>query len=254
MKITRFLKELPFLAVAALCAVLVVCSNAGETRSALSYQSQVYNASIRSSNIGVSLVENGHVVASRDNIINSADNNAWSERGGEDALLKGLPLSDVEIGVTYDERLAVANTGDINEYVRLIIKTYWEGPDGKQVDLDPSLIRLEYVNTNLWLRDDSWSDGAPHPETTVLYYKNILEPGAVSLPATETLTIDGIAATAVEEKVEQTPAGKIYTTTYTYNGLSFVVEVEADAVQTGHASDAMKSAWGIDALSTVLNR
>ena len=253
MKMTRFLKELPFLAVAVLCAVLIVCSNAGETRSALSYQSQVYNATISSSNIGVSLVENGHVVASRDNIINSADDNDWSERGGENALLKGLPLTEIEIGVTYDEALAVANSGDIKEYVRLIIKTYWEGPDGKKVDLDPSLIRLEYVNTDLWFRDDSWSDGNHHPETTVLYYKEILEPGHVTAPATQSLTIDGIAAAEVEETVDDTPAGKVYTTTYTYNGLSFVVEAEADAIQTSHASDAMKSAWGIDALSTVLN-
>ena len=37
------------------------------------------------------------------------------------------------------------------------------------------------------------------------------------------------------------------TTTYKYDGVEFHVDVEADAVQTHNAQDAIKSAWGADA-------
>ena len=33
---------------------------------------------------------------------------------------------------------------------------------------------------------------------------------------------------------------------YDYDGASFVVEAEVDAVQTHNARDAIKSAWGVD--------
>ena len=34
--------------------------------------------------------------------------------------------------------------------------------------------------------------------------------------------------------------------TYDYDGASFVVEAEVDAVQTHNAQSAIKSAWGVD--------
>ena len=33
---------------------------------------------------------------------------------------------------------------------------------------------------------------------------------------------------------------------YTYNGYTFTLDAEVDAVQTHNAKDAIKSAWGID--------
>ena len=36
------------------------------------------------------------------------------------------------------------------------------------------------------------------------------------------------------------------TMTYDYDGASFVVEAEVDAVQTHNAQSAIKSAWGVD--------
>ena len=37
------------------------------------------------------------------------------------------------------------------------------------------------------------------------------------------------------------------TTTYDYDGVTFNVEAQVDAVQTHNAEDAIKSAWGVDA-------
>ena len=33
---------------------------------------------------------------------------------------------------------------------------------------------------------------------------------------------------------------------YTYDGYTFTLEAEVDAIQTHNAKDAIKSAWGID--------
>ena len=56
------------------------------------------------------------------------------------------------------------------------------------------------------------------------------------------------AVKAVVDKVTTEKKGKttIITTTYTYNGLRFVLEAEAEGVQTHNAVDAIKSAWGRD--------
>ena len=50
---------------------------------------------------------------------------------------------------------------------------------------------------------------------------------------TETKTVDGKTVTTI-------------TTTYTYDDQFFALEVQADAVQTHNAEDAIKSAWGRD--------
>ena len=39
---------------------------------------------------------------------------------------------------------------------------------------------------------------------------------------------------------------KTITTVYDYDGYSFQIEAEVDAVQTHNAVDAIKSAWGVD--------
>ena len=40
--------------------------------------------------------------------------------------------------------------------------------------------------------------------------------------------------------------GKSITYTYKYNGYTFHIDAEVDAVQTHNAKDAIKSAWGVD--------
>mgnify|MGYP000974468329 CR=1 FL=1 len=40
--------------------------------------------------------------------------------------------------------------------------------------------------------------------------------------------------------------GKTITYTYKYNGYTFHIDAEVDAVQTHNAKDAIKSAWGVD--------
>lgn len=58
----------------------------------------------------------------------------------------------------------------------------------------------------------------------------------------DTLRIDPKIATDVEKTVKD----KTITYTYKYNGYTFHIDAEVDAVQTHNAKDAIKSAWGVD--------
>ena len=59
--------------------------------------------------------------------------------------------------------------------------------------------------------------------------------------------MDGGIAEKVTETVETGEDGRTtITTTYDYNGVNFMLEVEVDAVQTHNAVSAIRSAWGVD--------
>ena len=123
----------------ALAVVLLLGSTIGSTRAALTYYSENYTAEITVSQIGVSLVENGKVVSSRD-----YEKNEWkmANNAGEGAangtLLKGM-LKDGEklaLNKSYEEKLSVRNSGTIDEYVRM---RNWNqnsrSPGGEQKEL-----------------------------------------------------------------------------------------------------------------------
>lgn len=251
----KFLKrDLPFLSVLAVAVCMLLFSSANATRSALRYESQIYKGEVEVKNIGITLLENGEFVARRDNIIVEGDN-AWdksdndADNDADGALFTRLlgAGESLKIGYKYDEALSVRNSGTIPQYCRMIIRRYWADETGKRLDRDVDYIDLHFTGT--WLEDRSWSDAAAHPETTVLYYPSILQPGEETSPATDYLTIKNFAAASVtENRVQKPGGGYVITTTYNYDGLRFVLEVEADAVQTHNASAAMISAWGDDFL------
>lgn len=246
-------RDLPFILFLGLAIVLLLLSSANVTRSAQRYESNLYKAEVQASNIGVTLMENGSAVSWRDNTVinsNGQEDNAWNTADGRGKLLNHMATGEqgVEIGVAYPEQVAVKNSGDIPIYCRLILRRYWMQNGVKLQEKNPDYIRFEFANTDKWVRDYSWSDSSDsseHPETIVLYYTDTLQPGAVTLPATSTLTIDEMTAGKVTETRRETSPGHwLITTVYDYDGLNFVVEAEADAVQTHNAGDAMISAWG----------
>ena len=254
----KFFKEIMFSLSVLAGVLLVILSTGNETRAALSYQTEVYKAKIQTSQIGVTLLENGNKVASRDNE-EVAGNNRWvyfpsydpDERTSVGTLNFNNQFKNAnpKIGCAYTEKLAVKNSGNIDTYVRLIIRKYWTDGSGKLVNKDPGLIKLyldptdEDAKEDAWIEDTNWGDDTLHPETTVLYYKNKLGPGETTPPAVNRLQIDEDAATTVERTPHE--GGYTVTTTYVYDNKTFVIEVEADAVQTNNAADAMRSAWGL---------
>lgn len=222
----------------ALAVLLLIGSAVGSTQAALTIYSEEYTARIETPQIGVTLIENGNKRWDW-----NYSGNGWegANHGGTE-LLQDMLGSDekLAVGKKYTEKLEVLNSGDIDEYVRVRIYKYWskEGEDGeekKDTSLSPDLIDLHLVQ-------DQWVIGNTTPECTELYYKGILKKGSRAAFA-DTIRIDDKIASAVEIRTD----GNKITTTYKYDGATFHVDVEVDAVQTHNAADAIKSAWGVDA-------
>lgn len=248
-----FKRNIAFILICAVAAGTMCYSNIRITRAAgtaPAIKSAVYEGTVSQQQIGVSLYENGVLVASRDNTATDTDN-MWVY-GGTQTLFDNVPGLDktIILGKEYDMALQVGNSGNIAEYVRLVIHKYWERVDGedkqnadKKPDLDPNYIDVHFVNIDdaHWKMDDTWPN-ASHPETIVLYYNQPLQPGEMTVPATDKLTVDGLTAKSVKTWQE----GNITHTVYDYDGVQLALEAEVDAVQTHSAHDALVSAWGAD--------
>lgn len=225
-----------------LAAVLLLTSALGSAQAALTYFSEEYDAAIALPDIGITLVENGTGVSTRDY---TGSDDVWTTTHGEllaNMLAEGESL---ELGHTYDEVLAVTNSGNIDEYVRVKVYRYWTDADGQKLtNLDPALIDLHWVNTDgAWVEDVS----ARTSERSIFYYTSVLGVDETTVPLTDTLTVSEALARKVTRTFEKTAEGTVVTTTYDYDGVKFVIEAEADAVQTHNAEDAITSAWGVTA-------
>lgn len=235
---------------------LLLFGSIGGARAALTYYSDTYSSQVRMYDIGVTLRENGTKVAWRDYDSKKADGTWKTQKGailGETLINKETGEKEpVEPGRKYDMELCVENSGNINEYIRVTIYKYWlkEGSldaDGNKTDsseklqeLDPELIKLNFINTNFWIEDTL----AKTKERTVLYYNQVLEEEEWTRPFADSLMIDGSIAQKVTQK-ETTVNGRTeIVTTYDYDGVQFWIEVEVDAVQEHNAEDAIWSAWG----------
>ncbi len=219
-------------------AVLLIGSTVGSTRAALTYYSENYGAEVTVSNIGVSLLENGETVSRRD----YDSNGEWNETSG--ALLADLQEETIVPGKEYDEALAVSNSGSIDSYVRVILNKSWTDSEGStDPNLSPELIDLNLLTDNGWIIDEDASTA----ERTILYYTNILPAGETTPALSDTVRIDPAVADKVTEEVATDENGyKTITFTYAYDGYTFELEAEVNAVQTHNAQDAIKSAWGVD--------
>ena len=223
----------------ALAVVMLLGGSIGGTRAALTYYSETYTSRIQMYDIGVSLLENDREISWRD--YSSAGDGTWNENTGtllENMLPEGETLT---LGKRYQENLKVRNTGTINQYVRVNIYKYWLDAEGKKLrDLSPDLIDLNLVNLGTdWIEDE----GARTPERTVLYYNKLLYAEGNGVSETP-LVIDDSIAKKVSQETKKEGAYTTITTTYDYDGVSFRIEVEVDAVQEHNAEDAVWSAWG----------
>ena len=85
-------------------------------------------------------------------------------------------------------------------------------------------------------------------ERTVLYYSKLLyaegEGASETSLFADSLTIDDSIAKKVSQETKKDGNYTTIITTYDYDGVSFRIEVEVDAVQEHNAQDAVWSAWG----------
>ena len=228
-------------------AALLLTGTIGGSRAALSYYSDNYLLAMQMQKIGVTLNENGRAIAWRD--YDESFEDQWDEQGA--ALLANMLGEDetLKLDVAYPEALSVTNSGTVDEYVRVRIYRYWvDADEEKQKDLDPQLIELGLVNPGAWREDTAVAT----PERMVLYYQGILPAGGTTPNFMESVTISGDVARAVKRETKTVVGedGNTYRTietTYAYNGMDFRLVVEADAVQTHNAEEAVPSAWGVGA-------
>ena len=225
-------------------ALLLVGSTVGSTRAALTYYSENYSAQMNMQSIGVSLLENDKVVSSRDYV----SNNEWKGTS-QGTLLTNLLGKDETFtpGKKYNEAISVKNSGTIDTFVRVIITKSWQDEKGnKNTNLSPDLIELNFLTDNGWQVAAAQST----TERTVLYYTKALKAGKPTPALSDTLRINPSIASDVTKPVpeseKESEKGKTITYTYKYNGYTFHIDAEVDAVQTHNAKDAIKSAWGVD--------
>lgn len=217
-------------------ALLLVGSTVGSTRAALTYYSENYSAQMNMQSIGVSLLENDKVVSSRDYV----SNNEWKGTSEGELLTDLLGKDDTFTpGKKYNEAINVKNSGTIDTFVRVIITKSWQDKEGKKnTTLSPDLIELNFLTNNGWqiAKDQSTT------ERTVLYYTKAVATGDSTPALSDTIRINPSIAKDVTKHVD----GYTITYTYKYDGYTFHVDAEVDAVQTHNAKDAIKSAWGVD--------
>lgn len=217
------------LAVFGAAMVLLLLSSVGGARAALTYYSENHDTQIETQYIGVSLMEKG-----KDGPVATSERSSSDQTGKGDLTLPEITADGkAKVGKTYAEELSVVNSGQIDQYVRVTIYKHWEKGGAKQTDLYPSYIELGYAPG--WIVDSS----ATTQERTVLYYTGGPVANGVSVPVVNSITIDP----AVSDIVKTDDNGVI---TYSYQGCSFKIDVEVDAVQTHNAEDAILSAWGRD--------
>ena len=183
--------------------------------------------------ISVSLVENGN------------------DLGKNGTLMSGMSGQVITPGKKYDDVITAANTGSRPEYVRMIVRKYWtyEGEDSegnpisvKSTDLSPDLIHMTG-------KSGKWMLGEQTTEMQIYYYRDILEPGASSEPLCRTVSVDGSVAKIKNVEEHKSGDTTTYNYYYRYNGYSFNLEAEVQAIQTHSAQEAIESLWGVGNVS-----
>lgn len=218
-----------------MAVLLLVLGSVGGARAALNLQSDIYESQIETASINVAVTESGEVLS---NVMRLSSGDMVSRTGNP-------PDKEFKIGKVYDLPLSVTNNGSINEYVRVTVYQYWVDPSGtvastgwfdgsgtKDRSLDPSLIKLDFSDG--WILD---SEASATPERTVYYRTEPLRPGE-SAQFLKSVSIDK----NIVRLVEVNPATGKYA--HTYDGKGFVLEIQADAVQTHNGDAARISSWG----------
>lgn len=255
-----------------LAVVLLFAGSVGGTQAALQIYSSDYISAFELDHIGITLYENGTPVSFRN--YGDAAASGFTEKQDGDLVLKTLEDDpSFQIGRKYPFVITCKNTGTIDHYLRVTVYKYWVqvGKDEefglkgwfhglssdtkKLLDKEkhsPATIHLGYngsegYNSSAWAKDPDSSTA----ERDVYYYTGILPVGGETAPLFDTLWVDSsVAKSVITETV-----GSLTTYTYAYDGYGFVVQAEADAVQTHNARAAIRSAWGLqsDAMTSQMN-
>ena len=231
---------------ALLAAAIILLGGGGTmgTRAALTATSDTYDATIELDQISVDLTENGSPV--------------------EDGTLFAKVKEETFVpGKAYENTIGVENSGTAPEYVRVIVRKYWTVKDEKKSE-ETKELKSEWIELKA---DSKWTAvESDNNEYAVYYYPDPINPDDGNVDLFSSIRINEKVLTegkkimigdneyATDEAAKDAAKdGDKITYTYTYDGYQFVVEAEAQAVQTHNAADAIKSIWGVDAASVGIN-
>ena len=251
-------------------ALLLASGTVTGARAAFIAQSELYKAQFFVNHLHVHLLENDKDVCGGANILGEsnkvtgalATSLGYSKNGDTETL------GTVEPGKPYAEKIQARNDESVEQYVRLTVRKYWLNKDGtKATDLSPSLIHLTYGTEEIDKNtgnscNDNWVLGEWSTESATYYYKSKLGESSTSEPLFDTLTIDKAVipdmhilepedltkpeyadfVTITEDPVSNTTT---YSYSYKYDGYTFYIEADVQAIQTHNAQDAIHSAWGV---------
>lgn len=220
----RFNTKKAVLVLSALLIVLVgmiAVLRSGSTQAVLT-ESEEQTLEMTMSQLGVSLLENGK---------------------DTDKLLGEWENANLDPGRTYTDTISVKNSGAYDEYVRVVVKKYWKGSNDKRVDLSPAYICL--VSGTGWKENEKERT----PEQSVWYCNDYVAVGNESSPLFTGFYIDSdiFTKSGADENITvgEPDDNGVIKVTYDYDDLTFVVEIEAQAIQYNSADKAIKSAWGV---------
>ena len=204
---------------------MIMVLRSGSTQAVLT-ESEEQTVEIKMSSLDVAILENGKET---------------------ETLYSDYTDKALDPGHPYDDTISVKNTGEYDEYVRVIVKKYWKGSGGKRLDLSPAYIHLTAA--------DGWVENPKEAtaEQSVWYCKNYVPAGegeeSKSAPLFTSFYIDSEVFTNVAKSVTPHTTGddvtSVTTVTYDYDDITFVVEIEAQAIQYSSADKAILSAWGV---------
>ena len=227
---------------AALCVVMILLGSLISTTRANLVQGNGSEVEVDLTSLDVKLIENGVQVNSSDaeDQNEEAEGQASEESAG--SLLTELKGTVIDPGFTYDEQIAVKNTGNSPEYVRVVVRKYWTQDGKKDTGVKPETIQLLQDNED-WFVNEAESTA----EQTVYYYRKALEAGETS-----TLLFGGVRLDPAIMKdftvKEESGNPKVLKADFAYNALDFNVDAEAQSIQYKYADQAIPSAWGVNNL------
>ena len=262
MKKTRTMSKRTFALLIA-AALLLAAGTVTGARAAFMAQSDIYKAQFYVSHLQVHLLENGEDVCDGANTLGSSTKvtgTLATSLGYKKAADGTETLGAVDPGRNYQEVIQAQNGQKVPQYVRITVRKYWLKDDGsKATDLSPALIKLTYGGEDYNKSD--WVLGESSTESATYYYKNQLGENETSKALFDTLTIDKSVIPdmhIVEAEdltkpeyadyvtVTETETGaKVYSYSYKYDGYTFYIEADVQALQTHNAQDAIHSAWGV---------
>ena len=212
------------LALLAAAVIMLGGSGVTGTKAALTVFSPNYDATIQTNTVGVELTEKLPGESAKD-----------IKDGGAFTLTKDETFT---IGKTYKDSIGVRNSGTAPEYARVIVRKYWYEKDktAKTLELKPDWIDL--IQATGWKKVPGSND-----EYSVYYRSTPLAAGDSAELFTGFRIKENVKTEGKDVKVD----GHTITYTYTYDGCTFNIEAEAQAVQTHNYQDAMKSVWGVNA-------